>query len=74
MVVEEPEVVTMGSYYKLFMGVNPSIFNGRDAEDRAELWLMEVEKAFDIIELPGKLKARYDIYILIEDVKSWWHT
>lgn len=50
-VVEEHEIASIGSYYKLFMSVDPPTYNGRDEEDKAESWLVEIEKAFDVIEL-----------------------
>lgn len=34
---------------------------------------MEIEKAFDVIELPERLKARYITYMLVEDAETWWH-
>lgn len=45
--MEEP-----GGYYKLFMDANPPRFNSREGEDKAESWLVEIDGAFDVIELP----------------------
>lgn len=66
-VAEEPEVTPVGSYHKKFMDVNPPRFNGREGDDKVKTWLIEVKKAFDMIELPEWLMVRYDTYLLIDD-------
>lgn len=70
---KELEVLPTRSYYKLFMGASPK-FNGRDWEDKAHSSLVEIEKAFDVIELLERLKVRYDTYMLVDDAESWWQT
>lgn len=72
--LEELEIVPIRTYYKLFIGTNPPKFNGRDGEDKAASRLVEIIKAFDVIELSDKLKIKYGTYILVEDVESLWWT
>lgn len=73
LVVEQPEISTAGTSYKLFMSANlPSLMIER-GEDRAKSWLIEIEKAFDDIELSERFKVKYRIYILVDDAESWWH-
>lgn len=55
------------------MGANPPRFNGKEGEDKTESWLIEIKKAFNIVELSEQLKVRFGTYILVEDVESWWH-
>lgn len=40
-VVEELEVILVGSYYKMFMGANPQGSMAERGEDRVELWLLK---------------------------------
>lgn len=62
-VVEEPKATPVGSYYKLFIGANPPKFNDREGRTRqSPSWLVEIEKVFDVIELPNRLKVRYSTY------------
>lgn len=56
------------------MGENLPNFNGREGDDEAELWLTQIEKIFNVIEFPERLKVRYGIYVLVDDVESRWHT
>ncbi|CAN6462677.1 unnamed protein product [Victoria cruziana] len=73
-VEEEPETSRIGGYYKLFVGANPPKFNGREGEDKAESWLVEIEKTFDIVALPDRLRTKFGTYMLIDDAGSWWRT
>lgn len=69
-VVEEPKVAPAGSYYTLFMGDNPLRFNGREGKDKIGSWLIEIDKAFDVVELLEQLKVKFGIYILVEYTMS----
>lgn len=31
-------------------------------------------KAFNIVEVPKRLKVRFGMYMLIEDAEAWWST
>lgn len=64
---EDPKATPIEAYYKLFMGANPSKFNDRDRKDKTKSWLIEIEKAFNVIELLDRLKVRYKTYMLVED-------
>lgn len=49
--VEEPNVIALGSYHKIFIHIISLRFNDKERDDKVESWLVEVEKAFDMIEL-----------------------
>lgn len=52
-------------YHKAFFSVNPTKFQGKDGLDKAKKWLKEIEKAFDIIELPKRLKMKFGTYMIV---------
>ncbi|CAN6453895.1 unnamed protein product [Victoria cruziana] len=60
--------------HKAFMGAKPPRFSGREGPDRAEEWLEEVEKTFDITDTPAQLWVRFGTFLLIDDAKAWWRT
>lgn len=62
----------MAGHIISYLWCKPMLFSGKEGEDKAESWLVEIEKAFDVIELSKKLKVRYGMYMLVEDVESWW--
>ncbi|CAN6476356.1 unnamed protein product [Victoria cruziana] len=57
--------------HKMFMSTKPPRFSGREGPDRAEEWLEKVEKLFDIMDIPTRIWARFDIFLLIDDAKAW---
>lgn len=40
-------------------------------ENKMEEWLWVIGKAFDVIELPKRLKLKYGSYMLLEDEEAW---
>lgn len=52
------------------MSTNPPQFCGKEETEKALEWLWKIEKAFDISELPDRLKLNFGIYMLAGNVES----
>ncbi|CAN6447220.1 unnamed protein product [Victoria cruziana] len=72
--VEPTGITPTAAQHKAFMSTKPPQFTGRKGADRAEEWLEEVEKAFDIMDIPVRHWVRFDTFLLVEDAKAWWKT
>ncbi|CAN6472651.1 unnamed protein product [Victoria cruziana] len=53
--VEPVGITPTASQYKIFVSTKPPRFIGKEGPDKAKEWLEEVEKAFDIMEIPAQL-------------------
>lgn len=62
------------AYHKAFMSATPPSFLGNEGPDKAEEWIKETKKAFDIQEVPERLKVKFGAYRLVGDAKAWWST
>lgn len=51
------ETIPTTAYHKIFMSTKPPNFSSREGSDRADKWLKEIEKAFNIVEVPNRLKV-----------------
>lgn len=56
------------------MGENPPRFIVREKANNAKELIHEIEKEFDIIKLPKRLKVKFGSYILVGNAESWWCT
>ncbi|CAN6483532.1 unnamed protein product [Victoria cruziana] len=71
----EPAGITpTAAQYKAFMSTKPPRFTSREGADKAEEWLEEIEKAFDIMDTPVRHWVRFGTFLLVEDAKAWWKT
>ena len=51
----------------------PAEFDGRSLDASvAELWIDRVERAFEFIECPDRLKVHCGTYSLVDDALYWW--
>lgn len=57
----------------MFMSMKPPNFLGK-GPDKAEEWLKEIGKAFNVTKVLERLKVKFRTYMLIEDVEAWWST
>ncbi|XP_075482811.1 uncharacterized protein LOC142523059 [Primulina tabacum] len=49
-------------------------FSGSEGAEKAELWISEIEKLFDLIEYPSELRLRLAMHQLKDRAKMWWST
>lgn len=73
-VVEPTEATSTAVHHKTFMRVKPLQFISREGLDKVKEWLEEMAKAFEIIEILNRLWVKFDIFMLVEDIKVWWKT
>jgi hypothetical protein len=51
---------------------NPSKFNGEHDPDKADLWLEEMEKIFEMLHCTDAKKVEYATFLLRAEADSWW--
>ncbi|KAF3792379.1 hypothetical protein EJ110_NYTH10424 [Nymphaea thermarum] len=55
-----------------FMSMQPPVFTGDGSPDKAEEWIEEIERIFEVLEVPGGNKVKFGSYMLKGDAKRWW--
>ncbi|KAF3777051.1 Transmembrane protein, partial [Nymphaea thermarum] len=55
-----------------FMTMQPPVFTGDGSPDKAEAWIEEIERIFEVLEVPGSNKVKYGSYMLKGDAQRWW--
>ncbi|KAF3782450.1 hypothetical protein EJ110_NYTH34320 [Nymphaea thermarum] len=58
--------------FKQFLSMQPPVFTGDDSPDKAEEWVEEIERIFEVLEVLGGNQVNYGSYMLKCDVKRWW--
>ncbi|XP_045791732.1 uncharacterized protein LOC123886460 [Trifolium pratense] len=51
---------------------DPPQFQGDPEPEKADLWLQEIEKIFDVLKRLDGLKVTYATYLLLGDAEYWW--
>ncbi|KAF3774026.1 hypothetical protein EJ110_NYTH51919 [Nymphaea thermarum] len=49
-----------------------SYWGGDGSPDKAEEWIEEIERIFEVLEVPGGNKVKYGSYMLKGDAQRWW--
>ncbi|XP_075491102.1 uncharacterized protein LOC142529451 [Primulina tabacum] len=57
-----------------FHTMHPPRFSGSEGDEKAELWISEIEELFDLIEYPSERRFRLDVHQLKDRAKMWWST
>ena len=55
-----------------FLGFNPPKFKGEPDDQKAEFWLLEIEKIFKRLKYPDHQKVEYATFLLEEAASQWW--
>ncbi|KAF3785930.1 hypothetical protein EJ110_NYTH19151 [Nymphaea thermarum] len=55
-----------------FMTMQPPVFTRDGNPDKAEEWIEEIERIFEVLEVPGGNKVKYGSYMLKGDAQRWW--
>ncbi|KAF3779117.1 hypothetical protein EJ110_NYTH33687 [Nymphaea thermarum] len=55
-----------------FMTMQPPVFTGDGSPDKAEEWIEEIERIFEVLEVPGGNKVNFGSYMLKGDAQRWW--
>lgn len=72
-VVADPmDGTSAAAHHKAFMSAKLPQFLSRKDPEKAEEWLEETEKAFEIMKIPDRLWVKFGTYMLIGDIKAWW--
>ncbi|KAF3781142.1 hypothetical protein EJ110_NYTH22189 [Nymphaea thermarum] len=58
--------------FKQFLSMQPPVFTGDGSSDKAEEWIEEIERIFEVLEVPGGKKVNYGSYMLKGDANRWW--
>ncbi|KAF3772006.1 hypothetical protein EJ110_NYTH58996 [Nymphaea thermarum] len=53
-----------------FMTMQPPVFTGDGSPDKAEEWIEEIERIFEVLEVPGGVN--FGSYMLKGDAQRWW--
>lgn len=51
---------------------NPPKFEGDHDPDKADLWLQEIEKIFEVLHCTGETKMEYATFLLTGEAECWW--
>ncbi|XP_004514419.1 uncharacterized protein [Cicer arietinum] len=55
-----------------FRQKDPSKFKREHDPKKADLWLQEIDKIFDILHCPDNAKVEYATYLMIGEAEYWW--
>lgn len=55
-----------------FRRQDPPKFKGEHDPDKADLWLQEIEKIFEILHCTDNAKVEYATYLMIGEAEYWW--
>ena len=55
-----------------FLKFNPPKFKGEPDDQKAEFWLMEVEKVFKVLEYSDSQKVKYATFLFEKAACQWW--
>ena len=53
---------------------DPPKFRGDVDPEKADLWLQEIEKIFEVLHTPAEVKVSYATYLLLGDAEYWWRS
>ncbi|XP_058784341.1 uncharacterized protein LOC131659123 [Vicia villosa] len=53
---------------------DPPKFQGDVTPEKADLWLQEIEKIFEVINCPPGARVLYATYLLLGDAEYWWRS
>lgn len=67
---EEVVVATRG--LTDFNRQHPSKFNGEHDPDKVDIWILEMEKIFEILHCENAKKVEYPTFLLRAKAESWW--
>ena len=61
-----------GSSFDDFKKLGPPQFSSTSDLTEAEVWILKIEKFFDVIDCSEKQKASYAAFMLDKEVDHWW--
>lgn len=70
---QREETAAAGRELADFRHHDPPRFKGEHDPDKADLWLQEVEKIFNIFHSTDERKVEYATYLLIGEAECWWN-
>jgi len=59
---------------KDFRRYNPPKFEGTENSEKANQWIQEVEKIFEMINCQAGVRVNYATYMLLGDAEYWWRS
>ena len=69
---QREEVVAAARGLTDFNRQHPSKFNGEHDPDKADIWIQEMEKIFEILHCEDAKKVEYATFLFRAEVESWW--
>jgi hypothetical protein len=51
---------------------NPPKFEGDHDPDKADIWLQEIEKIFEVLHYTAETKMEYATFLLTGEAECWW--
>lgn len=71
--LQQPVTPKVGNF-KHFQSIHPPEFLGLPDPIKAQSWLREMEKAFELAEVKDDKKAQYASYYLKDEASFWWES
>ena len=69
---QDQSFMTGGSTFEQFKKLNPPAFKGESHPIVAELWTLDLEKYFDVLNCSEMQKVVVATFMLGGEVKHWW--
>ena len=63
---------TRGSSFYDFKRLGPPYFSSTSDPMKAEAWIIQIEKFFDVIDCSDEKKASYAAFMLDKEADHWW--
>jgi hypothetical protein len=69
---QREEAAAIARELRDFHQQNPPKFNGEHNPDKADLWIEEIEKIFEMLHCTDEKKVEYATFLLRKEAESWW--
>ncbi|XP_027186819.1 uncharacterized protein [Cicer arietinum] len=69
---QRDEATSVARALNEFRRQDPPKFKAEHDPNKADLWLLEIEKIFEILHCPDNAKVEYATYLMIGEAEYWW--
>ncbi|CAJ2661835.1 unnamed protein product [Trifolium pratense] len=69
---QREEAAAVARELRDFSQYNPPKFNGEHDPDKADRWLEDIEKIFEMLHCTDAKKVEYGTFLLRAEAESWW--
>lgn len=70
----QPQQPPRKGTFKDFSDIKPPTFHGHEGPTRAQNWVKEMEKAFELAEIEEKQRVKFSNYFMKDECNFWWES